>query len=150
MTGRARAAGFTLLEMIIVLVVLALVAGMVMGRGPMHSATLDERVLVTKLVQTLRLARGAAIATNLPVVVAVDPEKRSLTVQGNAPVLLPPDMTVTASAGIDTPPAAKLTGIRFLPNGSSSGGRIVLASTRHKVTLGVDWLTGKVSVSDAP
>ena len=41
-----------------------------------------------------------------------------------------------------------LAAIRFAPDGSASGGRIRLAEGEHRILFGVDWLTGRVSVSD--
>ena len=38
--------------------------------------------------------------------------------------------------------------IRFNPDGSSTGGRISLADGRRRIGVGVDWLTGRVSVAD--
>jgi general secretion pathway protein H len=38
--------------------------------------------------------------------------------------------------------------IRFNPDGSSTGGRIVLADGTRRTAVGVDWLTGRVSVAD--
>jgi general secretion pathway protein H len=38
--------------------------------------------------------------------------------------------------------------IRFNPDGSSTGGRISLADGRRRIGVGVDWLTGRVSVVD--
>ncbi len=148
--GRAAAAGFTLLEMIIVLVVLGLVAGIAATRGPQRSRTLDQRAVVAQLVQTLRQARGAAIAADTPVMVAINGEQRMISVAGQRPFQLPPDYTLTAAGGLEAVPGPKLTGIRFAANGSSSGGRIVLADGKRRMVVGVDWLTGRVSVADAP
>ena len=50
-------------------------------------------------------------------------------------------MAVTASEGLGT-------SILFLPDGSSSGGRVELAGEGQAALVGVDWLTGRVSVSD--
>ena len=44
--------------------------------------------------------------------------------------------------------SATLGDIRFNPDGSSTGGRIVLADGSRKIAVGVDWLTGRVTVAD--
>ena len=36
--------------------------------------------------------------------------------------------------------------IRFFPDGSSTGGRVTLATDRESYWVDVDWLTGRVSV----
>ena len=40
--------------------------------------------------------------------------------------------------------------ITFLPDGSSTGGRVELAGAARRVQVGVDWLTGRVVVADGP
>ncbi len=145
-----RAAGFTLLEMIVVLVVLALVAGMVAGRGPSRSHGLEMRALVASMVEALRGARGRALATNRTVLVAVNGERRSLAVEGGPSIQLPPDVGLSAVAGPAGEPGKLLAGIRFAPDGSSNGGRILLADGKRRTRIGVDWLTGRVSVADVP
>jgi general secretion pathway protein H len=40
--------------------------------------------------------------------------------------------------------------ILFAPDGSTSGGRIALAQGQSHLLINVDWLTGRVSVTDAP
>jgi general secretion pathway protein H len=44
--------------------------------------------------------------------------------------------------------SAILGNIRFNPDGSSSGGRIVLADGTRRIAVGVDWLTGRVVIAD--
>jgi general secretion pathway protein H len=41
-----------------------------------------------------------------------------------------------------------LGSIRFFPDGSSTGGSISLASGRETHTVVVDWLTGRVRISE--
>jgi hypothetical protein len=41
----------------------------------------------------------------------------------------------------------RLAAIRFNGDGSASGGRIDLANGERRAQVGVDWLTGRISVS---
>jgi general secretion pathway protein H len=41
-------------------------------------------------------------------------------------------------------------GIRFDPDGSSTGGRVILAAGAQKMEIGIDWLTGRVRVINVP
>lgn len=136
--------------MIIVLAVLGLIVGMVVGRGPARSHGLEMRGLIASVVETLRGARGRAIAANQTVLVSVNGERHVLSIAGGQTLQFPPALGVTAAAGPTGDPVTTLVGIRFAPDGSSSGGRIVLADGKRRTQIGVDWLTGRVSVADVP
>jgi len=144
-----RDAGFTLIEVIVVLVVLGLVGGLVLSRGPAHSAALDMRLASVSVAQALRLARTRAIASNQGVSVVFDTQAGTIQVGTAPPRSLPPGlaMAVTATADQSRGPRAA---IRFLPDGSSTGGRVELAGNGRSVQVGVDWLTGRVIAADAP
>jgi general secretion pathway protein H len=143
-------AGFTLLEMIIVLVVVALIAGIFVGRMPVRSHGLERRALVDAMVEALRGARGRAIGSNRPVTIAVNGEHGRFTVEDGPTIQLPATLAMTAAAGPAGEARKELAGIRFAPDGSSSGGRIVLADGKRHTSIGIDWLTGRVSVADVP
>lgn len=140
-SGR-RTAGFTLIEMIVVLVVLGLTLGLIIGRGPMHSPTLDARTAARDMAQALRLARSRAIMSDRSVSVVLD---RPIRIDGSPYQSLPPAVGVAATSPTGQPIAA----IRFAPDGSSSGARIALAEKGSVRYVVVDWLTGRVSVDDA-
>lgn len=148
--GGEREKGFTLLEMIIVLVILGLVVGIAVSRGPQRSHGLEVRGLIASVTEALRAARGRAIAGNRPVLIAVNGERRSIAVDGGPTIQLPPQLDLAAVAGPTGEPGKQLAGIRFTPDGSSTGGRIVLADGKKHTQIGIDWLTGRISVSDVP
>jgi general secretion pathway protein H len=41
-------------------------------------------------------------------------------------------------------------GLMFFPNGTSTGGRVVLAASDGRRAVDVDWLTGRVTVTALP
>jgi len=131
-----------------VLAVLGLVAGIVVSRGPMRSRTLTDRAALQALAGGLREARSRAVATNRPVEFAVDIEHKTFRIGDGAPTRLPPDygMSMVSAAGQRISDTA--AAIRFDPDGSSTGGRIELVTETRHVRIGIDWLTGKVSVGD--
>ena len=143
--GRNR--GFTLIEMLVVLAVLGLSVGLIAGRGPWRSPALDSRAAAGQLAQGLRLARAQAIARNRQVVLLVDTTRGSFRVGDGPPQLLPRGLAlaVTTVAGQELPGS-----IAFLPDGSSTGGRIGLAAGAARTWVGVDWLTGRVSIVNVP
>jgi general secretion pathway protein H len=134
------ASGFTLLEILIVVAVLALVLTLILRRGPLTSPALSVRGTAGEVVQALRTARSEAIADGHPVVLLLDPARRAYVTTGSAPRVLhaPPPMMIMAPSN----------GIRFMPDGSSSGGDVAVEQGGHRAEITVNWLTGRVSVSE--
>jgi len=125
MTSRNNA-GFTLIEMLVVIAIMGMALAMVAGFRQPKSQWLATQAASRQVAEAMRDARGRAIAEGHPV----------------APQLphLPAAMAMTVQA----PPG----GIVFAPDGSASGGRIWLGAGR-KIVVDVDWLTGRVT-TDAP
>ena len=142
-----RAAGFTLIEVIVVLVILGLGLALLTTRGPLRSSALDLRAATGDITQALRLARARAIATDRQVVVALDPAGNAFRVGSGPAQTLPRGVVLEATAVQG--PAAGIAAFRFAPDGSASGGRITLTAGGRRAMVGVDWLTGRVSVGEA-
>jgi general secretion pathway protein H len=141
--------GFTLIEILVVLAILGVVLGLMIGHGPMRSRGLEARAAAGALAQTLRAARARAIATDHDVAVAIDPAGHRFAMDGGAANLFAADLAVSV-----LPPALPGPGpvrlIRFGPDGSATGGAVLLGTGSRRVGISVEWLTGRVSVSDAP
>jgi general secretion pathway protein H len=141
--------GFTLLELVVVLAVMGAVIGIVISRGPVHSAGLQTRAAAGVLAQTLRTARATAIDRAREISVVIDPPHRSFAADdgpihvlapGVALAFLPPVLKGPRDTGI----------IRFSPDGSATGGEILLGDGARRVRIDVQWLTGQVQVANAP
>lgn len=141
-------AGFTLIEVLAVLVVLGLAIAILASRGPQRSAALDMRTAAQQVAGSLRLARARAVASNRPVGVTFDVATRSVRLDGSQPGILPPGVGINVTAVLGETAGARLAAIRFAPDGSSTGGRVELEGYGRRVQVGVDWLTGRVSVAN--
>jgi general secretion pathway protein H len=131
---RARAsAGFTIIEVLVVLAVLALVLGLVITHGPVRSQRLELDSAARRVAGELRLARSRAIAEERTVVFALDAGGYRLD----------RDAPTTWSADVSSEGNRRVV---FTPDGGSSGARIVLRDGDRAVAIGVDWLTGRVVV----
>ncbi len=135
--------GFTLLELIVTLFVLALATAIVLpaiGRG---TEGLRVRAEVAGFSAFLRRAREQAITAREERAVTVDPAAREIVDEAGGEVrarrVLPERMSVEAD-----PPTA-LT-VRFSPQGLSSGGAFRLAGDNGiAYRISVDALTGRVT-----
>ena len=134
--------GFTLLELIVVLLVLALAVALsapAVGRG---TEGLRVRAEVAGFSATLRHAREQAITSRKAHVVAVDPAEHRMTIAVDGSDVrqtraLPARLRVEASP----PPALS---VRFEPPGHSTGGDFRLSSGEVSYRVTVDPATGRV------
>lgn len=136
--------GFTLIEMLAVLVILALALGIVAGRGPARSPAFDARGAAEQLARGMRLARSQAIAGNAEVAVVVDVARRGYQVGGGPWQAFP----ATLEIGVTGVPAGAGTAARivFAPDGGATGGRVRVAGGGAALVVAVDWLSGRVTV----
>jgi general secretion pathway protein H len=139
--------GFTLLELVVVLAVMGAVIGIVVSHGPIHSIGLQTRAAAGTLAQTLRSARAMAIDRATDVNVVIDPPHHRFAADNGPIQALAPGVALAF-----LPPAIKGphdTGIiRFSPDGSATGGEILLGSGVRQVRIDVQWLTGEVQVAN--
>ncbi len=141
-----RQAGFTLIEMLVVVAVMGFALTMIVTRGPVRSQALEMKAAVSEVAQGLRLARSKAIATNTPVQFAVDVPQRSFRIDRGTATILPRSLSISMTAVAEETLGARLAAIRFNGDGSATGGRIELTDGQRRSQVGVDWLTGRVSV----
>jgi prepilin-type N-terminal cleavage/methylation domain-containing protein len=145
-TGNTSSAGFTLLETLVVLVVLSLLAGLVLARGPSRSPSVETEAAADSLAQVLRSARVAAISTGEPTRVEVDLTNRNIRSGRGAPVLLPSSVRLAFTTVSGRTGASGRASIGFAADGSSSGGVFALSIQTVQSLLTVDVFTGRVEV----
>jgi prepilin-type N-terminal cleavage/methylation domain-containing protein len=147
--GRPRwSAGFTLLELIVTLFVLALATALAMpaiGRG---TEGIRARAEATRFSALLRHTREQAITARRAQEIVVDPETRRVTVRtghddARTALTWPERVTIQAN-----PPPA-LT-VRFEPYGGSTGGDFLVTSATFRYHVTVDPITGRVRTERAP
>jgi general secretion pathway protein H len=143
-----RAGGFTLIELLVSLAVLGLALALITGYKPPWSRGLGLQATAAELAAGLRLARSEAILSNRPVVFDLDLIGHRYRVGTGTPRRLPADLSLELLTISGEALNGREGDIRFNPDGSSTGGRISLADGRRRIGVGVDWLTGRVSVAD--
>jgi general secretion pathway protein H len=143
-----RSGGFTLIEVIVTLAILGLALVIVAGFKPPWSSGLSLKGTAAELAAGLRLARSEAILRNRPVAFDLDIVGHRYRIEQGSERRLPANLAIEllTIAGEARGPAAG--DIRFNPDGSSTGGRIVLAAGQQRIAVGVEWLTGRISVAD--
>ena len=147
-------AGFTLLEMIVVLVIIGLAVALVGPRTGNVTPQVQLRASVQRLSAELRIARSEALRTSMAQTVTIDPVKRAFWMgERGKPTALPSSVVISAaqaSLATESGGASTVTGplrIVFSPDGSSSGAAIGLSVGALAANVTVDWLTGATRVA---
>lgn len=149
MTSRRAAAGFTLLELLVVLAMVSVVSVAAVQLAPRLSPALEARNAARELAAALRHARSEAMIRFREVRLLVDLDTASFHVEGTARQhALPTGMEVSLQTAETERLDERLGGIRFFPDGSSTGGRLRLETAGAAYDVTVDWFTGDVSIVD--
>jgi general secretion pathway protein H len=149
-TGSARhpAAGFTLLELMVVLAILALAVAIVPANLMKGTGAQSLKADVRMLISGLRYARTKAIASNMPVALVVDPRDMHLSIDGTQQIgALSRTTTFGAMDEQHLLQAGAPATVQFFPDGGSSGGELILSYRQDVYRVSINWLTGAVSTT---
>jgi len=150
---RARQAGFTLLELLVVLSLAALAATMVGGGAQSFMERSRYHQAVRDVATQLGRARALCVQEGRTVVVAYDPQARQLITDGKARLDIPPSVQISwepmqsqrnAEAGGGQPVFV------FNADGGAGGGRFAVSREGGQgIVFQVNWLLGTVEQSAA-
>lgn len=139
--------GFSLIELLVVLLLLGIVYALA---GPMldpGASGVDLKAASRQLAAGLRKARSTAIAEGREAVLTVQVEGRQFSVTGDPKVyVLPRKVDISLFTAQSELRAGDTGGIRFYPDGTSTGGRITVSAGQAKQSVDVDWVTGRVKI----
>lgn len=145
----SRSHGFTLLEILVAMVIAGLLMAVVtpnfaplLARAQLYSAARD-------VASALRHARGQALIRGREAEFELDVERHHYRVTGRAKTYALPNQIQLSLYTAETETLDEGTGrIRFFPDGSATGGRIILAAGEQKRMVDVSWLTGEVRIRE--
>jgi len=154
MTWRAdgpgrRDLGFTLVELLVVIAILGVMLALVgISAKPISPAT-HAHSAAQEISGALRAARSAALMSNRSVAFTLDLAPAGYQWGNGSHHALPVDIKLALMTGQDQVVSANRGRIRFDPDGASSGGRVSIQGGGQLWMVGVDWLSGRVSVVHA-
>jgi general secretion pathway protein H len=135
--------GFTLVEMLVVMTIMALVATIAVPPLTHRPETLVLETAARDLAGALRLTRATAIAQNIDIALDIDVDRHTfqssaIRLQSFAPGIVT-ELKVAEPERVTSSHGA----FRFFPDGSSTGGDIVLRLRDMETRICVNWLTGE-------
>ena len=131
--------GFTLVELLVVLAILAVAFAIVTPSVTRAVGATGPASVAEDLAVALREARAGSIVSTTPVRFTLDPATRHWKAgarEGGWPDSVAVQMQPAPQGG---------DAIVFYPDGSASGGRLLIGGGPSRRILHVDWLTGRVT-----
>ncbi|HEU4812959.1 MAG TPA: GspH/FimT family pseudopilin [Xanthomonadaceae bacterium] len=142
-----RARGFTLLETLLVVAILALAAALAAAAVTGGFRGMELRSTAKEMAANLRYTRARAISTGQPQPFTVDLDAHAWTAPNGRDGEIPERLSVEFTGAREVQPAEGVGAILFFPDGAATGGRIRLALDDAAWDIDVAWLTGEVTVS---
>jgi general secretion pathway protein H len=139
-----RGAGFTLIEVMAVMLIIALVASLAVTMMP-GTGRAGLKALTLQTASLLRRERLGAILTGRDREVSLDGERRILVGDGGDIVALPRDITLDI-LGVDALWSGRQAVVRFHPDGASTGAVMKLSREKAEYEIRVNWYTGGIAI----
>ncbi len=159
--------GFTLLELIVVLVIISLTSALAVPQLTGALSGTNSKTAAKKIAASLRYARSRAVSEKIIYIVILDTDKNRLTLMSATKAELSSEEHSDKAKVCVLPEGLTLKSgterekdkhefnndefrIAFYPSGNSSGGEVIVADEREKTyKIRVDFITGTVQVSDS-
>ena len=146
-----RQRGFSLLELLVVVTLMGLAYVLLPKMIFSGVSGAELRSNVRAVASGLRLTRDTAINTRREAVLTIDLDNRAFTVQNDTRThKLHEQLDVKLYTSQADRISERVGTIRFYPDGSSNGGRVTVGAGGRAFAVDVDWLTGHVTINDAP
>ncbi len=140
--------GFTLLEMVCVIAIVAMLAAVLLPNLAHDTSRPRLEAYAVETAALLKADRTAAIRHRAPISTQVDAQERLLRSGSNGRTLqIPDDVTVTAMLPVRCNERPAHSTITFFATGMSCGGVIVLSRLGTAYEIRVNWLTGGIEIA---
>lgn len=145
-----KARGFTLLEIMIVITIIALSYTLLPKLFFSGVSGAELKSNARQVAGGLKMARDTAIYSRKPAFLSLDLGNREFSVDGETKVhKLHPDVELKLYTAQDDLVSDTVGMIRFFADGSSNGGRVTVGAGARKYLIDIDWLTGRVTIDES-
>jgi general secretion pathway protein H len=139
--------GFTLLEMVCVLGIIALLAAVLLPFIPRETSRARLQAYALQTATLLKADRVAAISRRTSVATLVDAGARAIhSGTTSETIRIPDDVRFDAMLPQTCRRQPALSTISFFANGTSCGGTIALTRFDAGFEIRVNWLTGRIEI----
>lgn len=143
--------GFTLLEMVCVIALVAMLSAVLLPFMPHHTSRSRLQAYALQAATLLKADRNAAIRRGADVATLVDAPSRAIRSGASGQTIrIPEDVRFDALLPQSCRHHAALSTISFFADGMSCGGTIALARLDTAYEIRVNWLTGRVEIVSRP
>ena len=145
--NKASIRGFTLLEMVCVLGIIAMMAAVLLPLIPRNTSRSRLQAYALQTATLLKADRNAAVRRGADVATLVDAGARSIRSGATADMIrIPDDVRFEALLPQTCNRHASLSTISFFSSGMSCGGTIALSRFDAGYEIRVNWLTGRIEI----
>jgi len=137
--------GFTLVEIMVVMVLVVGLFGLIGGSIQRSVGAAELRNEVRQVIAGLRHTRTRAIVERTEKVFRVDADRLTWQAADRSVQQLPEGLDVTLTTARSELTGENAGGIRFFPDGASTGGSVLLSVGERQWYVTVGWLTGEIS-----
>jgi len=139
--------GFTLLEMVCAIALIAIIAAILLPIAPRHTSRARLQAYALETATLLKFDRNAAIRAGADVSTLVDAPSRAIRSGATSQTIrIPDDVRFDALLPRTCQQRAVLSTISFFADGMSCGGTIALARLDMTYEIRVNWLTGRIEI----
>ena len=146
-SGRKAEAGFTLVEMVCVIAIIAMLAAILLPNFSRATSRPRLEAYAVETASMLKADRTAAMRRCVPIATQVDASERYLRSGATGRILrVPDDVTFSANLPLRCNDRPAFSTISFFATGMSCGGTIVLSRLGAVYEIRVNWLTGGIEI----
>jgi general secretion pathway protein H len=138
--------GFTLIEMILVLVIAGLLLAAVGPRIAAGIGGIEFHAAAREIASALRATRAKAVAERREAALTVYIAEHAYDIDAGKRYSIAEDIGISVYTVAEQVLDSDRGAIVFYPDGSASGGRITLEYRGQKRLIDINWLTGLVEI----
>lgn len=139
--------GFTLLEMVCVLAIVAMLASVALPYLPRQTSRPRLQAYALEAVTLLKSDRASSMRSGARIDTQIDVSRRMIRSGSGASALkLPDDVAFQALLPRSCQHRPVLATISFFPDGLSCGGAITLSRADLSLEIRINWLTGRIDI----